>query len=224
MMLGTVALVAACLGSVVGVIAALKWGPSRSVVTAAAPPPASPVTPPTTAAAATTTSTSPSTSTIPSPPPEAAPASNALAFTDATADEDGAQWFLQLDPDQPETEGLTIRGSGAGTNYPLLMVRDFRNAPIAWIAPHGGLSVTDNIRVKSGVFEDDGVSMRRWTDTVAATGPGGFSWDGRDLVQTTVGEAGSAQPLPDAPELWLRIIDNTGEEPRYLVVPAFLEE
>lgn len=135
-----------------------------------------------------------------------------------------AHWIMELDPKRAKAEGLSIKGSGAGTNYPLLMIRDFENAPIAWVAPHGGFTVTDDIRVRTGVFESDRVSMKRWTDGTKLTGDGGFSWDGKTLVQTSVGEAGRAEALPAKPELWLRVIDNTGATPRHLVIPAFLEK
>jgi len=135
-----------------------------------------------------------------------------------------SHWVFSLDPERAEAEGLVIRGSGAKTNHPLLMIRDYLDAPIAWVAPHGGLTVTDDIRVRTGVFHNDRVSMKRWTDGTELTGDGGFSWDGKKLVQTTVGGEGKAEPLPATPELWLRVIDNTGEKPRHLVIPAFLEE
>ncbi len=213
---------ASLFGAMLGVVGTLRYVASNSCSC----PTSSAATPavPTVDAAASAVAVG-VTSTIPSPA-SAAPSTTiptALAFADAVGS-DSAQWMLQLDPNRPETDGLVLKGSGAGSNYPLLMIRDFNNAPIAWVAPHGGLTVTDNIRVRTGVFEDDGVSMRRWTDSIELTGPGGFSWDGATLVQTTVGGAGGADPLPANPELWLRVIDNTGPEPRHLVIPAFLEE
>lgn len=219
MIVAIVAVLAGGFGSFAGAAAALKWGPSGTTESVAGPAAPTPTT--LVAASATTTNPEPLPSATTTPSPDG---SLAFAPDAAGSSSDPAQWMLQLDPEQPKREGLTIKGSGAQTNYPLFMVRDVNNAPIAWIAPHGGLSLTDNIRVRSGVFKDDGVSMRRWTDNIELTGPGGFSWDGAELVQTTVGEAGSAQPLPGAPELWLRVIDNTGDEPRHLVVPAYLEE
>ncbi len=94
---------------------------------------------------------------------------------DSIGADESAHWVMRLDSSRPNAEGLVIKGSGAGTNCPLLMIRDFQNAPIAWMAPHGGLTVTDNIRVRSGVFDDDGVSLRRWTDGTDLTGDGDFS-------------------------------------------------
>lgn len=238
MLIGVVALLAGCLGSAVGVVAALRWGPSGTATTTMAFTENSTVSvegpsrdvkqlehSSQSGVGATPVTDSAPTYLIDELETANAPeSSEALAFAEAVDGDDQAQWMLQLNPNRPETEGLTIKGSGAETNYPLFMVRDYQNAPIAWIAPHGGLSVTDNIRVKSGVFQDDGVSMRRWTDNIALTGPGGFSWDGAELVQTTVGGSGSAEPLPGDPELWLRIMDNTGDEPRYLVIPAYLDQ